>query len=125
MSTREARHWTQTDLAKEVGMAQSRISLLEDPSYEKFSLTTLKRLASAFDVALIVRFVPFSELAQWSTNITPGLLAPVRFEDDHLAAPPITEVTATWELALEDEEEMTFLTRQTPAEDATIHPTIQ
>jgi len=48
-----------------VGMNQNAIHRLESPEYGKATLTTLKRLAAAFDVALIVRFVPFSQLINW------------------------------------------------------------
>jgi hypothetical protein len=37
-------------------------SRLENPSYGKATLTTLKRIAAAYDVALLVEFVPFSQL---------------------------------------------------------------
>ncbi|MFN8559322.1 MAG: helix-turn-helix transcriptional regulator [Dehalococcoidia bacterium] len=67
--TREQRGWTQEQLGQAAGMAQETVSLLENPSYGKFTLRTLKRIASAFDVALVVRFVPFSQLAEWTTNI--------------------------------------------------------
>jgi hypothetical protein len=46
-------------------MNQNAISRLERPDYGKATLTTLRRLAAAMDVALIVRFVPFSELVDW------------------------------------------------------------
>jgi len=46
-------------------MNQNAISRLESPDYGKPTITTLKRLASALDVALVVRLVPFSELAHW------------------------------------------------------------
>lgn len=59
---REDRNLTQAELAEASGMAQSRISLLEDPSYDRMSIGTLKRIASAFDVALTVKFVPYSEI---------------------------------------------------------------
>jgi transcriptional regulator with XRE-family HTH domain len=59
---REDRGWSQSYLAAESGMAQPRICVLEDPSYDKMNISTLKRIAAAFDVALIVRFVPYSEL---------------------------------------------------------------
>ena len=81
---REARGWKQQELAEETGMAQARISVMENPGYENFSLATLKRLASAFDVALVVRFVPFGELAQWITQISPSVLAPPQFTKDPL-----------------------------------------
>ncbi|MBI3967130.1 MAG: helix-turn-helix transcriptional regulator, partial [Chloroflexi bacterium] len=53
---REQRGWTQEDLGQRAGMAQQRVCQLENPNYGRFSLSTLKRLASAFDVALAVHF---------------------------------------------------------------------
>ena len=81
-ATREAQDWTQEKLAQEAGMAQARIPLLEDPSYGSYTLKTLKRLASALDVALVVRFVPFSELVEWVVNLSPDELAVTEFEND-------------------------------------------
>jgi hypothetical protein len=46
-------------------MPQNAISRLESPDYGKLTLTTLRRLAMAFDVGLIVRFVPFTEMVDW------------------------------------------------------------
>jgi transcriptional regulator with XRE-family HTH domain len=82
---REANGWTQKELADKSGMRQSRISALEDPNYENIEIGTLRRLASAFDVALTVRFVPFSELVEWTANLDPGKLTPASFHDDHLS----------------------------------------
>lgn len=79
---REARGWTQTQLADEAGMKQSRISSLEDPNYENFEAGTLRRIASAFDVGLTIKFVPFSEIVQWSTELNAEKITPVRFEAD-------------------------------------------
>jgi transcriptional regulator with XRE-family HTH domain len=59
---REERGWTQRELGDIAGVRQNWISQIESPDYEGFSLRTLKKLAFAFDVALIVRFVPFSLL---------------------------------------------------------------
>jgi len=83
-STRELRGLTQTELAQKAGMAQARISVMEDSGYENFSVKTLRRLASALDVALVVRFVPFSELADYATNITPDKVAVREFKNDSL-----------------------------------------
>jgi len=44
------------------GIKQQAISRLENPSYGKATLTTLKKIAAAFDVGLLVEFVPFSQL---------------------------------------------------------------
>lgn len=83
---REQRGWTQKDLAKRAGMAQSRISSLEDPNLENFEIVTLKRLASAFDVAVVVRFVPFSELASWTAELSENKLLAPDFVHDSIAS---------------------------------------
>lgn len=81
-STRVARGWTQKELAKRAKMSQVRISVLEDPNYENFSVKTLKRLAEAFDTALILKFAPFSEMLGWLTTLSPEHLAVKKFEED-------------------------------------------
>jgi transcriptional regulator with XRE-family HTH domain len=80
---REARGWSQGQLAEKVGMAQPRISVLEG-GYESYSMTTLKRFASAFDVAVVIRFIPFSELVNWAVSASEEQLAPVPFANDNL-----------------------------------------
>jgi len=82
---REQRGWTKKQLAQKAGMAPSRITVMEDPSYENFTLTTLKRLASAFDVALIARFTPFSDLVDWVAELSPEKLETHEFERDSLS----------------------------------------
>ena len=72
---RQARGWSQRDLAQRLGMTQEGVSRLENPEYGKLTLTTLKRLASVFDVGLAVRFVPFSALIEWAVNFGPSDLA--------------------------------------------------
>ena len=69
---REAREWSQEELADLVGMPQTAISRLESPNYGKPTITTLKRMARVHDVALVVRFVPFSKLVDWVSG-TPYL----------------------------------------------------
>jgi transcriptional regulator with XRE-family HTH domain len=68
---REQRGWKQAHLAEKAGMLQPRISAMESPGGAKFNLETLRRLASAFDVGLAVRFVPFSDLVGWSERFSP------------------------------------------------------
>ena len=63
-------------------MAQETISRLEDPNYGKLTLKTLKRLASAFEVGLMVRFVPFSELVEWELIIRTNSLEVLSFDED-------------------------------------------
>ena len=81
-SMREHRGWTQGQLAENTGMKQARISVLENPNYDKFSVRTLRRLASAFDVALVVRFVPFSQLIDWVVDLSPEDLTVRSFDED-------------------------------------------
>jgi transcriptional regulator with XRE-family HTH domain len=61
----------QSELAAKANMAQPRIAVLENPDYDKYTLNTLKRLASALDVGLIVRFAPFGEVDDWVTGFSP------------------------------------------------------
>jgi transcriptional regulator with XRE-family HTH domain len=81
---RDKEGWTQTQLAERAGMRQSRISALEDPNYENYEVRTLRRIASALDVALTVRFISFSELARWSAELSEQNLAVSKFEEDEL-----------------------------------------
>jgi transcriptional regulator with XRE-family HTH domain len=69
-SMRKTHSWTQAELAARCDMKQSRISALEDPDFDNVEVATLQRLASAFDVALSVRFVPFSEIAQRASSLS-------------------------------------------------------
>lgn len=69
---RDALGWNQNKLAQRADMNQNAISRLESPTYGKATLTTLKRLAAALDVCLVVRFVPFSEMVDWVSG-TPRL----------------------------------------------------
>jgi len=61
---RLAKKLSQEQLAAEFGnpKLQPVISRYENPDYGKYSLTTLQALARLFDVALVVRFEPFSKL---------------------------------------------------------------
>ena len=65
---RDREEWSQQELAGKAEMTQNAISRLENPFYGKATITTLKRIAAVFDVALVVRFVPFSYLTKWVTG---------------------------------------------------------
>lgn len=56
---RKAAGMTQVQLAERLGTAQSRVSAIESGDYSSWSLSTLRKLAEAFDVALAVEFVSF------------------------------------------------------------------
>jgi transcriptional regulator with XRE-family HTH domain len=96
---REDRGWTQKQLGEKASMTQARISLIEGPGYDNYTFSTLKRLAAAFDVAIIARFAQFSELATWTADLSPQKLAVPSFGDD--AIPPLSE-NVTRRLAVAD-----------------------
>ena len=79
---REKRQWTQAELGTRAGMQQVQVSRVENPDYKGARLTTLSKLAHAFDVALIVRFAPFSELADWLAHLSPASFEPVSFGEE-------------------------------------------
>jgi transcriptional regulator with XRE-family HTH domain len=85
---------SQIDLAREAGMTPNNLSRLESPDYGKQTISSLKRIAEALDVALVVRFVPFSQYIDWLSGtpridegISPNTLAVPSFEkeeEEHL-----------------------------------------
>lgn len=87
---REDRGWTQADLAEAADMMQSRVSVLENPNNRSVSLKTLQRLGAAFDVAVVVKFVPFSELARWSVTSIPRKYSVAPFPMDTVEWQPLS-----------------------------------
>ncbi len=79
---RDKNEWTQQQLADRTGQRQEAISQLENPDYGRYSLTTLRKLAAAFNVALIVHFGPFSELVDWTLNLSQQKLAPADYAEE-------------------------------------------
>lgn len=78
---RKQRNWTQTKLADVTKKKQKTISDLENPSNSP-SISTLKKIAAAFEVGLEVRFVPFGDMIKWDLNLSAGSLEVPSFEDD-------------------------------------------
>ena len=97
---RKQRKLTQRELSEITSMAQERISVAENPNYSRFNIKTLKRIASAFEVALIVRFVPISELVKWELNLSSEALEAVSFEDDPYFKPLVTKFVAQEEVVI-------------------------
>jgi transcriptional regulator with XRE-family HTH domain len=79
---REQRGWSQKELGEKVGMAQAWVSKLEDPSYGKYTIATLLRLASAFDVGLDIDFKLFSKILDKALRLTPESFEVASFADD-------------------------------------------
>jgi len=82
-SLRKQRDWSQERLAEEAGMLQPRISAIEKPGRGKLNLETLERIAAAFDIALQVRFVSFSELIGWSEGFEPDAFGIQSFAEEY------------------------------------------
>jgi transcriptional regulator with XRE-family HTH domain len=58
---REQRGWTQEELAQQAGMKQERVSTLESGDYSAWTMSTLRKLAKAFDITVKASFEPFSK----------------------------------------------------------------
>jgi transcriptional regulator with XRE-family HTH domain len=91
--------WTQAAFADKLGMKHpNNVSArLENPNYGKHTLTTLKKIAAACDVGLVVWFVPFSRLVDWVSGtpyvdrgLTPRFYNVPNFSDEfELASVPL------------------------------------
>ena len=81
-----SRNKTLSDLVKE---ADAPLAQLEGE--EPISPETLHRLAAVFDVGLMVRFVPFSDLVYWENVFDPNTFDVPSFEDDRLPGLDILE----------------------------------
>lgn len=79
---RKQREWSEEKLADEAKMKQPAISRLEDPTRGSVNLKTLLRIAAAFNVGLIVRFVPFGEMAKQKLKLSLESLVVVSFNKD-------------------------------------------
>ena len=84
---------TQQKFAELLGKSQSWVARLEDPNAPPPTITTLLKVAAAFDVDLVVRYAPFSETIDWvsgNPHVVPGLspesLAVPDFENDTTVA---------------------------------------
>ena len=69
---RQKRGLSQQQLANLLQTTQNAVSRIENPDYGRASVATLKSVARAFDVALLVKFVSFGELAHVFLHISRG-----------------------------------------------------
>ena len=79
-SMRTAQGWSKRALALAIGSDQTHTTDFET-SCEFASLPLLQSIADAFDVALVVKFVSFSELASEAATATPDSHVP-SFDDE-------------------------------------------
>ena len=79
---RERRQLSQRQLGERMGVAQAWVAKLEDPNYGKLTLSTLLRLAAAFDVGLEVDFVPLSRVLDKALGLSPDSFEVASFAAD-------------------------------------------
>jgi len=79
---REQRDWTQQQLAEKTGMQQARISVLENVNYSSHSITTLRRIAEAYDLTLNVSFEEFGKRLTDIDRFSRESLERFSFEED-------------------------------------------
>lgn len=94
---RKREDMSQKELGELVVTPQNVISRYENPDYSGFTLKTLQRLASAFDVALIVKFATFRELRKLTEDRSPDNLSVPSFphESDSYEAPETLQTAST------------------------------
>ncbi len=90
---REQRSLNQTQLAELAGMKQSQISGLEDVNNTSWKVRTLKRLAKAFDLVLVVRFESFGEVLPRIEDFSRSSLERPSFSDDPAFSPSLSAGT--------------------------------
>lgn len=79
---REQRDWNQTVLAEKAGMHQSQIVTYEDVNNSSWTLRTLKKIAKAFDLVLVVRFESFGKVLPDIGHLEREHLTRESFTDD-------------------------------------------
>ena len=76
------RNMNQKELAEKAATSQSAVARLEDPDYGRVSLTTLLKLAAAFDVALVVKFTTFDKYIDEYADLSPSALSVSSYEEE-------------------------------------------
>jgi transcriptional regulator with XRE-family HTH domain len=81
---RDQRGWSQGEFAHILGKPQSNVSRLENREYGNFNLKTLFELASAFDVGLMIEFVPYEEFLKGTQDLNAKRLRVESFKKEAL-----------------------------------------
>ena len=72
--------------------------MFESPGAANLTLETLARLAATFNVGLVVKFVPFSDMLRWENNFSQDNFDVVRLGDDADFLSPSSSVTKPQDL---------------------------
>ena len=67
---------TQAELAEKADTKQSVISRIQNNGAANLNIKSLLKLASAFDVALVVRFEPIDKFIGWVDDLSPEAMSP-------------------------------------------------
>jgi transcriptional regulator with XRE-family HTH domain len=84
---RESRKLSQKEFAALIGTTQPAISAHESPDKTSWSISTLRKIAAAFDVALVVRFESFGKVLGDIVEFNRESLERPSFEDDPVFQP--------------------------------------
>lgn len=80
---RKERNWSQAQLAHKIGASnQSAVARLENPAYGRYSLSTILKLADAFDVAALVKFASFGKLLAETADLSPAALCVRSYDEE-------------------------------------------
>jgi transcriptional regulator with XRE-family HTH domain len=79
---RQQRGWSQVQLAKLARKHQSQISAMESVDFSAWKISTLQKLAEAFDLALTVNFESFGGFLDYLTAIDREALERPSFKED-------------------------------------------
>ena len=74
--------WSQADLARKIGTSQPNVARMEATRDKYLSFPTLLAVAEAFDVGIVVRFAPFSEIVRRSFDKSEFEQAPLSYEEE-------------------------------------------
>jgi transcriptional regulator with XRE-family HTH domain len=113
----------QSDLARAAKMHQSRISKFETPGAANLTLETLARLAAAFKVGLVVKFVPFSELLSWDNSYSQDTFYVTPIDSDFAFMSPAAVATSLVNRIAEPASAVGEGTRYQPSELDRLPPT--
>lgn len=86
-ANRTYRKMSQKQLAKAAGLFQSQVSKLEDVNHERWTAKTLRRIARAFDLVLVIRLERFSKALGLRDDFPRNLVEPPFSEDTMEPAP--------------------------------------
>ena len=75
--------FSQEELAKRANLSQGVVSRAADMNYGNLTLNTIIRVAAGFDLAFIGRFVPFSELDLWFTELSEASVRVKTFDEEN------------------------------------------